>query len=142
MIESTRIFYREVRLGGYELTRELITKTEIFPSERLEIPFASLDTDGWLIQSPGWRWDGASGAIDTPDFMRGSCAHDGICDLHQLEKSVPKDWNEKALSLLNRICRDDGMGAFRRWRVRIAVRKGCHARPREINRYLVEHVAP
>jgi hypothetical protein len=140
--ESTRIFYRHVRLGGYELTRELVIKTDVLPATKISIPKATLDVDGWMRAEPGFRWDGASGAADTKNFMRGSCSHDVLCDMHQLEQPMPKDWNPKALSLLNRLCREDGMWPARRWWVRQAVRKGCHARPRDINRYMTEHVAP
>jgi hypothetical protein len=142
MKESSRVFYRKLRLGGYELTREAIFQTEVYPEARVVIPKATLDVDGVLRLEPGFQSDGASCAIDSPDFMRGAFAHDALCDMYQLEKPMPKDWNPKALSLLNRLCREDGMWPARRWWVRQAVRKGCKARPRDINEFLVEWVAP
>jgi hypothetical protein len=140
--ESSRIFYRKLRLGGYELTREFMVKTDVRPSARVSIPHASLDVEGVLRLEPGFQSDGATGACDTKDFMRGAFAHDAICDMHQQEREMPGDWNPKALSLLNRLCREDGMSAFRRWRVRVAVREGCKARPRDLNAYMIEWVAP
>ncbi len=142
MIESSRIFYRYHRLGGYELAREFVVQTALRPASRLCIPCVTLEIDGVLTLSPGYRWDGATGACDTKNFMRGSAAHDAIYDMHQQELAVPEDWKKHADSLLNRLCREDGMWPWRRWRVRQAVRKlGC-ARPRDINRYLEERVAP
>lgn len=142
MTESSRIYYRLHRIGGYEVAREFVVQTTLRPSTRLCIPYATLEIDGVLILAPGYRWDGATGACDTKNFMRGSAAHDALCDMHQAELEMPPDWNSRALSLLNRLCREDGMWPWRRWRVRVAVRKGCHARPRDINRFLEERVAP
>jgi len=142
MTESSRIFYRNHVLGGYELSRELVLHSDLHPETRISIPGATLDVDGTLTLSPGFRWDGATGACDTKNFMRGSAGHDAIYNMHQLEQTMPKDWKKKADSLLNRLCREDGMSAWRRWWVRQAIRKGGHARPRDLNPSLVEHVAP
>lgn len=142
MTESSRIYYRLNPMGGYTLSRGISFNTGLLPDAEIEIDHARLDLTGWLHLRPGFLWDGATCALDTPDFMRGSAAHDAIYYMAQQEKAVPKDWKAKADSLLNRLCREDGMGAWRRWWVRNAVRKGGVARPRDINKFLEERVAP
>lgn len=140
--ESSRIYYRLNPMGGYILSRGISYDTGLKPDSEIEIESARLDLNGWLHLRPGFTWDGASCALDTKDFMRGSAGHDAIYYMAQQEKPIPKDWKKKADSLLNRICREDGMTAPRRWWVRVAVRNGGKARPRDINRFLEERVAP
>ena len=75
-------------------------------------PFFTLDDTGVLFITEGYTWDGASGALDTADFMYGSMVHDALCDL-MADGALPKSlWNAAAVEmfLLNRKC---GMGVVR-----------------------------
>ena len=82
--------------------------------------YCALDFDGTLTIPKGYAWDGASGAVDTPDFMRGSLVHD--C-LYQLigEDLLPFSYRRAADKLLIAICKEDGMWAPRRWWVMLAI---------------------
>jgi len=69
----------------------------------------------------GFKWDGATCAIDTPDFMRGSCIHDALYTLIQQGK-LPASFRAKADKILFNLCREDGMTLFRASYVYAAVR--------------------
>jgi hypothetical protein len=86
-------------------------------------PWIKLDTSGRLTIRAGYCWDGPSGpTFDTPDFMRGSLAHDA---LYQLMRAghLAQDARKAADQLLYDLCREDGMWWFRANYVRWAVRK-------------------
>lgn len=86
-------------------------------------PYATLSENGLLIVRAGYAWDGPSGpTVDTPDFMRGSLAHDAIYQLMR-EGSLPQSCREAADNLLRSICREDGMSWFRAWYVYQGVRR-------------------
>ena len=86
-------------------------------------PWCSLSERGLLIVRAGYAWDGPSGpTIDTPDFMRGSLAHDALYQLMR-EGALPQTCREAADKLLRDICREDGMGAIRAWYVYQGVRR-------------------
>lgn len=82
--------------------------------------YCRLSKDGTLMIYKGYAWDGASWAVDTPSFMRGSLVHD---TLYQLigEDLLPFSYRRAADKLLIEICKDDGMWAPRRWWVMAAV---------------------
>lgn len=83
--------------------------------------YAHLNTEGLLTIYAGYAWDGASGpAIDTPDFIRGSCVHDVLYQLIW-EGLIPIYYRKDADNILIRICKEDGMFAARRWWVKLAV---------------------
>ena len=42
---------------------------------------ANINGRGILVVYEGYKWDGASGAIDSATFMEGSCIHDVLCDM-------------------------------------------------------------
>ena len=95
----------------------------IFPNEAIDTDYLALTKEGLLTTKKGYAWDGPSGpTIDTPDFMRGSLAHDA---LYQLMRNgfISKDkWRKSADRELRRICLEDGMSALRTWGVYQAVR--------------------
>lgn len=101
-------------------------------------PWIVLGGDGKLSIKEGYAWDGPSGpTIDTPDFMRGSLAHDALYQLMR-DGKLPQETREAADNVLNELCKNDGMGWFRRWYVHRALRdfagfaaKRCDPKPTE-----------
>jgi hypothetical protein len=84
-----------------------------------------LATDGKLLITAGYAWDGASGpAMDTPTIMRAALVHDALYQLIRLGSLDKHIWKPRADKELRRICREDGMSRFRSWYVYQAVRLG------------------
>ena len=81
----------------------------------------SILRDGTLIAEDGYPWDFASGAIDTTTIIRGSLAHDIICQAIA-EGRLARKWQKVGDALLKHICRIDGMHGLRRWYVYRSVR--------------------
>lgn len=78
--------------------------------------------DGTLLLRKGYAWDGPSGpTIDTKNFMRGSLVHDALYQLIRLNV-VPRAKRGDCDKILQRLCREDGMSAFRAWYVHLAVK--------------------
>ena len=99
----------------------------------IETQFIELDKFGELIILVGYCYDGASCAVDTKSFMRGSLVHDALYQLIR-EGHLPKSTREKCDKILIEICKEDGMSWLRRKYVYKAVRKfgGSAVKPREI----------
>ncbi len=51
---------------------------------------------GTLTANLGYRWDGPSGAIDSADFMEGSCKHDILTDMIKAGLLPMKLWGAAA----------------------------------------------
>ena len=128
-IEST-FSYR--RIYDYALDADWKLDTHLRPPEVARIPkgdgsgdWIRLETDGTLFIANGYSWDGASGpALDTPDFMRGSCAHDALYQLQKAGLLDRKLYRKEADELLLWLCKLDGMGRVRRGYVWLGVRVG------------------
>ena len=70
---------------------------------------------GYLLVKVGYAWDGPSGpTIDTKTAMRASLEHDVYYQLMRL-KILPESFREAADEIYRQRCKEDGMGAFRRW---------------------------
>ena len=116
--------YIKYRSGyKYQLAEEYQVKVSVLPKNDIKTDFIELSTEGMLIIKKGYAWDGPSGpTIDTPNFMRGSLAHDVLYQLLRNEL-IDEKWRDKADEELRRICVEDGMLKIcARW-VYIAVRK-------------------
>ena len=68
---------------------------------------------GTLTANLGYRWDGPTGAIDSADFMEGSCLHDILCDAMEAGMLPKKLWKHAA-NEMRIINKREGMGKFRR----------------------------
>lgn len=114
-----RIAYKE----GYRyvLHDSYIVDTGIVGFNIASGSFLTLTQGGILTIFAGYHWDGASGAIDSPSFMRGSLVHDAAYQLMR-ENSLPLSYRKRADELLLEICKADGMWAWRRAWVWAAVR--------------------
>jgi hypothetical protein len=106
----------------YQLTLTYTIETDIRPLENIETDWVCLARSGLLIVRKGYAWDGATGAHDTADFMRGSLVHDGLYQLMDLGL-LDLSHRRAADQLLRRICREDGMSRIRAWWVYHTVRR-------------------
>lgn len=109
--------------GTYELSEKYTIQTDIYP-KRNQIDTRSgvtLNQNGLLVIHPGYTWDGATGGIDTDNFMRASLVHDALYDLMRWG-SLPSSYRKNADKLLRDICIEDGMSKWRAWRSYMYVR--------------------
>ena len=74
--------------------------------------FFELDETGLLTIKAGYAWDGATKAIDTLSFMRGSLVHDVFCQAIKAGL-LPWSYKENVDRELYKICLQDGMNRFR-----------------------------
>lgn len=106
----------------YRVTKAFTIQTDIKPTETLRTNFTTLTARGRLYIHKGFCWDGASGAFDTKNIMRGSCVHDAFCNLHQ-KGLIDNDQRKQADKLLYKLIKQDGMSSIRAKIVYEAVRK-------------------
>lgn len=114
-----KIQYRSVRRYKYQMMSVYQIDVETGGAS-WQTPFLSI-FNGSLVIEKGYCWDGPSGpSIDTENFMRGSLVHDALYQLLRLHALDPayRDYSDL---LLWKICREDGMSAFRAWYVWKAV---------------------
>lgn len=84
--------------------------------------YVSLRYQSTLMIYEGFVFDGPSGpALDTTDFMRAALVHDALYGLMR-EGVLPQSYRKAADQELVRICKQDGMGWFRRQYVYWALR--------------------
>lgn len=106
----------------YQLCATHLEEIDIKPPQDIDTPFIKLSNHGYLSILRGYAWDGATCAIDTPDFMRGSLVHDALYQLMRDKYLDHTIYREQADKILRRICLEDGMSYFRAWYVYRAVR--------------------
>lgn len=76
----------------YQLAAPELFQTSFRPKRKIKAPRLMLDTDGILIVSEGYAWDGASGIVDRKTNLRASCGHDALYQLMRLGKLPYKEW--------------------------------------------------
>jgi hypothetical protein len=140
--ESKFIEYGLLPPFKYFLKTDVLFNTGCCPKEAIYGQLCTLHADGWLEIKAGYPWDGATCAPDSPDFMRPSLAHDALYRLKQEGFPVPDDWKERADTLLNRLCNEDGSSRVKRFLTRRFVHWFGLARARDLNRYKQTLVAP
>lgn len=104
----------------YRLAKPFIRELPWIKGWTVIEPFFRLE-DGVLTLIPGYCWDGATGALDTDDIMRGSGVHDAGCQMTD-RGMIPYYFREFFDQEFITICKEDKMSAFRRWRLNKAVR--------------------
>lgn len=87
------------------------------------IPYVVLGADGQLFIRAGYCWDFGSGpAIDTPEMVAASLAHDALYDLIKLGQ-LDNGHRKAADKYFRQLLKDYGVGWFRRnycyWAVRL-----------------------
>lgn len=113
--------YRLHEKYKYQVADTFSTFINIYPKSDIKTPWIELSKQGVLTIKKGYCWDGATGAIDTETFMRGSLFHDALYQLMH-DKYLPYSYRKKADKLLYDVCREDGMSWFRARYVYAAVR--------------------
>jgi hypothetical protein len=111
--------------GGYkyQLKEEYTVTIDIKPTTPIDTEYIKLGSEGKLIISKGYAWDGPSGpTIDTLSFMRGSLIHDALYQLMREGYLDHNEFREAADRTLQKICREDGMWSLRAWWVYQGVR--------------------
>ena len=113
--------YRKLLVYKYQLTSTYNVQTNIVLNDDIWEDFIYLHKSGMMTIKEGYAWDGATGGIDTKNFMRGSLTHDALTQLIRL-KRLPQAQRLNADKLLKQICLEDGMSKLRAWWVFKAVR--------------------
>jgi len=108
----------------YRMTADYTLDVSIYnirPLINVDLPLRGITKKGILSLKKGMKWNGATGAVDTPNFRRGSGVHDTLYYFIRA-KLLPKSARKKADKALRRICREEGMNVFRAWWVYRVVR--------------------
>jgi len=114
--------YEDLKDWKYRILKTFSIRTDIIPANTIRSNFSTLTTRGRLYIKKGFCWDGASGAIDTDNIMRGSCIHDAFCNWQQLGL-LTVDQRKQADKLLYKHIKEDGMSSIRANIVYGAVRR-------------------
>lgn len=114
--------YEDLSDWKYRITKAFTIQTDIKPAETLRTNFTTLTTAGRLYIHKGFCWDGASGAFDTENIMRGSAVHDAFCNLQQ-KGLITTDQRKQADKLFYKLIKQDGMSDLRAKIIYEAVRK-------------------
>lgn len=122
MISQTKeISYTLIGKNKGRLTDRVVFDTGIIGYEA-EVEYASIAIDGTCTVLPGFQWDFGSGpAIDTPDVVLASLAHDALCRIH-VRRNLNSKFRRKADAYFRKLLKELGMGWFRRWYFWAAVR--------------------
>ncbi len=111
----------------YQLVEPFSVGIPIKPNANISSPsdFIVLTVEGQLTIKKGYAWDGPSGpTIDTLNFMRGSLVHDALYQLMREELLDKEACRGLADSLLQTMCKEDGMSSIRAWWVYQGLRIG------------------
>ena len=106
------MLYEDLKDWKYRVIKAFSIQTDIIPEKKIATNFSTLTTKGRLYIRKGFCWDGASGAFDTKNIMRGSCVHDAFCNWFQ-NGLITKDQRKQADKLLYKIIKEDGMSDIR-----------------------------
>jgi len=90
------------------------------------MPFACIqkrDNAYYLICEKYYGWDGATWALDSKNFRRGSAAHDALLEMIGLGLLPADPWKPWADNFLIKLCKEDKMWWLRRKWVYNAVNK-------------------
>lgn len=134
MADTTTKYIHYKQGYKYQLAVGIVLYVSIYPEKPIETDYINLTNEGILTIKKGYAWDGATGAIDSKNFMRGSLVHDA---LYQLMREGLLDANkhkELADRTLQALCRADGMSKFRAWYVYKAVQLLGNAATRKCNK--------
>ena len=111
------------KTGQGELVREAQYATTI-QGWTATTPHIELSPNGHLLLRTGYVWDFGSGpAIDTPDMVYASLAHDALYELMQ-KKLISKKVRKRIDKFFMHLLEEAGMGWLRRQWVYAGVRYG------------------
>ena len=104
--------YESLKDWKYRITKSFSLQTDINPSDIVRTNFSTLTTTGRLYIHKGFCWDGASGAMDTKNIMRGSCLHDAGCNWY-LQGLITDEMRGQFDDLFYKLIKKDGMSDLR-----------------------------
>ena len=106
----------------YQIAKDYLVQTRIYPAHLIQSPWVDLSADGMLLIKKGFASDGPSGiAVDTKKFLRGAFIHDAFYYLIRQGK-LGFPYRKAADKELRRIILEDGMSRVRAWYIYKAVR--------------------
>ena len=111
--------YERIGFRKWRVLKQFDTVCEFRPpidncgeTKEIKTKFGFFNRKGILTIKAGFQWDGATGALDTPDIMKASCVHDWFCTAVD-NKVLPVEYRRKGDDLFERICLEEGMPEFR-----------------------------
>jgi len=109
-----RLRYDDIRHMKYRLRESIYYQSKIIPPNgfAVERDFAELALDGMITLCPGFCYDGATGAPDTKEVMRGAAFHDFICNLVDLEV-LPVEYRRQGDDMFKEILLLDGFSDYK-----------------------------
>lgn len=102
----------EKRGEGYVLLKDKTYKTGVSLEYAVNHCYFTISKNGEMWIKKLYFWDGATGGIDTKDFMRGSLIHDVFCQAIK-EGLLDIKYRKDADKVLKRIILEDGMSGIR-----------------------------
>jgi len=108
-----QIFYTDSY--KYRLSRKFIVRLvdcPLLPRGVIEMPFASIQVkrdEAFLHLELYYGWDGATWALDSKNFRRGSACHDALLEMIGLGLLPADPWKKYADHFLIKLCQEDGM---------------------------------
>ena len=105
----------------YRLLEDIVIRNTRITNYYVNTTQIKLAYNGDLTIRKGYTWDGATGAIDTIDFMLASLVHDVLYQLMR-RALLPINQRKRADNLLITIAQANGMTSLRAVFVYIAVR--------------------
>jgi hypothetical protein len=116
----------------YQLQESTVIQTTV-KGHYIKTAWIELMPSGALMLHNGYAWNGASGALDTNDFMKASAAHDALYQLIGLGL-LGVEHRAEADKTLVTVAEAAGMPWWRRQYVYWAVRLFgcCHLEPEKI----------
>ncbi len=115
------IKYKKV-IGGYQVTETICIETGIKLNVGIINRSSAMNKKGKITLVPGFFWDGATGAVDTPDIMEASAFHDFICNEYNQGK-LTKSQRKRGDKMFKGKLKETKMSRFRIKYVYQAVRK-------------------
>lgn len=107
--------------GKYRIIKAQKYESGITLDKTVNHKYFTWNYNGTITCNVGYQWDGATGGIDTDNFMRGSLWHDVGCQC-VAEGLLPKSYRKAIDKMLYRILSNDGMSGFRRTYVYYMIR--------------------
>lgn len=123
-LKKSKIKKIEDKKYKYEVEDDFIF---ILPLKGFEFsnPYLILKKNGEMTIKKGYRYDGATGGIDTGSFRIPSLVHDGLYQIlreSNFEKKEREYFRKESDIILKELCKINEMGFIRRNYVYIAVR--------------------
>lgn len=104
--------YESLKDWKYRIIKTFSLGTGIKPAKTIRTNFSTLTVRGRLYIHKGFCWDGASGARDTDNIMRGSCLHDAGCNWY-LKGLITDEMRSQFDDLFYKLIKEDGMSDLR-----------------------------